>query len=113
MFGQILRPARELDGVSALGQGKSLAVGAVDLGLKSKIRRQALGLGRIDPLLGIPDDEHRGDGVSVLVKHMEFHLAGGGAVAENIDLAAKAEVLRALSDIKRQLGLARPGIAAV
>ena len=55
-----LRSAREFDRVVAVGQFERFAVSAVDLRMEGEIGREPFRLRRVNPALGIADDERRG-----------------------------------------------------
>ncbi|MFO0002651.1 MAG: hypothetical protein ACK559_16110, partial [bacterium] len=93
-------------GIPAGRQAHRLAVVAVDLRVEEEVRGQALGLGREDMAAVVGDEQRRGRGLAVLVEHPEPHRVGRTAGEERVDLAAESEVLRALTDIEDQLGLA-------
>ena len=112
-FRDIFRTARVFDGVFAGRQLFRLAVGAIHLRMKSKVRREPLGLRRINAPLIVPNDEHRGGWLPVFVKHVKSHFAGRQNVEQRIHIVAITDVLRPLPDVERDLRLPLAGVATV
>ena len=101
------------NGVGAARQFHVFAVGAVDLRVKMKVRRKPLGLRRIDAAQLVAKFKTSRGRLAVFVEHLERDLAGRLAVEQQIDLVAKAEVLRPLANVEAELGVALAGVAAV
>src|SRR5207247_10091772 len=111
-LGQILRSAGVLDRVPAGRERDGLAVGTIDLGVEEEIGREPLGLRWIDPALGIANEQAAGRGRAIIVKDVKAHLAAGLTFEQNGDLAAKAQILRALADVEAERSLALSGATA-
>src|SRR6185369_8872505 len=107
----ILRAAGIFDGVLAGRQQDELAIGAIDLGMKGEIGREALGLRRIDAALGVADQERSGGGTIVEVEHAKRDFGSRFGSEQKIEIAAETEVLRSLPDVKAQSGFTLSGVA--
>src|SRR5437588_4214347 len=64
---QIFRPAGIFDGISSFGQPDFLAIAAINLVLKTKVRREALWRRGIDPSILIANDEAGRGGLVVFI----------------------------------------------
>ena len=81
--------------------------------MKRKVRREPLGLRRINAPLVVPDDEHCGGRLPVFVEHVKSHFAGRQTVEQHIYIVAITDVLRPLPDVERNLSFALARVAAV
>ena len=109
----VFRPTRVFHGIFARRQFLRLAVGAIDLRVKGEVRRQPLGLRRIDQARLVADDEHGRGRLIVLVADMKRYLARRKAFKQQVHLVAITDVLCALADVESDLALAFAGVAAV
>ncbi len=110
---EVFRAAGDGDGILAGREEQGLAICAIDLVVEEEIGGQAAGWIRIDPTMGIADDESGGGGPAVHVLDAEGDADGGDAVEQDGDLVAEAEVLGALANIEGEGGLAAADVAAV
>ena len=110
---EVLRPAGDLDVVSARRQGDRLAVAAVDLGMEEEIRREAAAGRGINSPHPVADDERGGRRLPVLVADPEHHRHARFGLEQHIHVAAEAQVLRPLADVEADLRLPLAGIPAV
>ena len=81
--------------------------------MKREVRRQALGLRRINARLLVANHQHCGRRFALLVQQVKLHVAGGQTSEQQIDIVAVTDVLCALADIERNLRFALAGIATV
>src|SRR4051812_47462386 len=81
--------------------------------MKTKIRRQALGQGGIDPLLRVANNERGGRWFAVLILDAQGDGLRGQTIEEDISLTAETKVLRPLPHIKSDAPLAFAGVPAV
>ena len=96
---------------SSRRQRERFAVGAINLRLEEEVRRQSLGLRRIDPALRVANQERSGGGLIVRILDAELHLRRSLRVEEQVDRTAESQVLRALADIEVESRLALSGVA--
>ena len=94
------RAARKLHRVVAIGQPHALAIRAVDLRMKPKIRCEPFCLRGINALAVIADQKCGRRRIAVLIAHAQRDLARRLAIEQHIAIAAKTEILRALPDIE-------------
>ena len=80
--------------------------------MKEQVGRQAPDARRIDASLQVVEDELPDGRLAVVVEHFERHFHGRLAIKEQVDLVAKAEILRSLADVEQQLGFALAPVAA-
>ena len=112
-FRNRLWPTGKGDRVASVGQMFGLAVAAIDLGMKSKIRCQAFRRRWIDVAECVPNVECPGDGLTVFIADSKGNDPGRTSLKEDVGFASKSEVLGALADVERKLRLALTGISAV
>ena len=111
--GQIFGAARERHREFPVRQRQRFAVAAVHLRLKGQVRRQALARRRIQARGGVANDEPRHRRAPLLVFDPKRDVPCRRGGEHHGEVAAKADVLRALTDVKRQVGAQPARIATV
>ena len=109
----VFRPAADLDLVGARRQQDGLTALAIDLGMEEEIGREAAAGRGIDAPQAVAKNERRHRRTAVLVANVDNHCDRGFAVEQDVDVAAETQVLRSLTDVETDPGLALARIAAV
>src|SRR5690606_32250852 len=81
--------------------------------MEGEIRCEPLRLRGHDASGGVAEEEGGGGWSALLVEHPQGHAPRRKAVEEDRDLAAKTEILGALTDIQHEGRLAFPGVARI
>ena len=94
-------------------QSHMLAITTINLRMKVKVGRKPLGLRRIHAAKAVTDFKTGGCRHVVFVEYLERDFVCRLAVEEQVNFAAKTEVLRSLANVEAELGIALAGVAAV
>src|SRR5688572_22722604 len=86
---------------------------AIDLIVEVEIRSKPTGASGIDAALGIAKDELAGGRLAVVIENIQPHANGRFAGEYDGELIAKAEILRALANIKDELSFSLAFVTAV
>src|SRR5690242_4150369 len=105
--------ARESNRIVAPRQFQNVAIRAIHLRVKSKIRREPLRDRRVHALLRVMDQERGRGWLAMLVQNAQGHGLRGQCGKENIDIIAETEVLSSLADVERNARFPFSGVAAV
>ena len=105
--------ARKLDGVIAIRQANLFAIGSIDLRVKAKVRREALGGRWINAQRLVADDKGTSGGCVVFIVHVECDLPRGFRGEKHRNFTAETEILLAETAIRNEAGFALSGITAV